>query len=82
MGYSERGELLGSEGLPMHEQSRFSRAKVTPSEVGGVGLGLGFDEVIAGGEVLGKGPDIGVGMGRGGNFTKEAAVKSIKGEMA
>jgi hypothetical protein len=50
--------------------------------MGGVGLGLGFDEVIAEGEVLGKGPDIGVGMGRGGNFTKEAAVKSIKGEMA
>ena len=82
MGYIERRGLVRSEGLPMHEQSRFSRAKVTPSEMGGVGLGLGFDEVIAGGEVLGKGPDIGVGVGREGNFTKEAAVKSVKGEMA
>jgi hypothetical protein len=66
----------------MDDQGRFSRTKVTPSEVGGVGFGLGFDEVIARGEVLGKGPDIGVSVGRGGNFTKEAAVKSVKGEMA
>jgi len=66
----------------MDDQGRFSRTKVTPSEVSGVGLGLGFDEVIAGGEVLGKGPDIGVGVGRGGNFAEEAAVKSVKGEMA
>jgi hypothetical protein len=49
----------------MDDQGRFSRTKVTPSEMGGVGLGLGFDEVIAGGEVFGKGPDIGVGVGRG-----------------
>jgi len=66
----------------MDDQGRFSRTKVTPSEVSGVGFGLGFDEVIARGEVLGKGPDIGVGVGQGGNFTKEAAVKSVKGEMA
>ena len=66
----------------MDDQGRFSRTKVTPSEMDGVGLGLGFDEVIAGGEVLGKGPDISVDVGRGGNFAEEAAVKSVKGEMA
>jgi hypothetical protein len=66
----------------MDDQGRFSRTKVTPSEVSGVGFGWGWDEVLAGGEVWGTGPDIGVRVGRGGNFTKEAAVKSVKGEMA